>query len=99
MLDKHGGLYDKVTCLVDMGQAVDTVYLNSSKAFDMVPHSLLLEKLMHYGLDKWSVQWVGNWLTGRTQRVVINSSFSKWQPVTSGVPRDQYWAQCYSVSL
>ena len=80
--------YDKVTCLVDMGQAVDIVYLGFSKAFDMVPHSLLLEKLMRCGLDKWSLQWVGDWLTGCTQRVAINTSFSKWQPVTSGVPRD-----------
>ncbi|GAB0196100.1 mitochondrial enolase superfamily member 1 [Grus japonensis] len=39
---------------------------------------------MHYGLDEWSVRWVGNWLTGCTQRVLVNSSFSNWQPVTSG---------------
>ena len=42
---------------------------------------------MHYGLDERSVQWVGNWLTSHTQGVVINSSFSMWQPVTSGVPQ------------
>ena len=64
---------DRVTCLVDMGRVVDAVYLDFCKAFDTVPHSLLLEKLMRYGLDKWSVQRVGNWLTGRTQRVVVNS--------------------------
>ncbi|KAK4806645.1 hypothetical protein QYF61_021241 [Mycteria americana] len=38
--------------------------------------------LMRYGLDKQSVRWVGNWLTDRTQKVVVNSSFSNWQPVT-----------------
>ncbi|KAK4831719.1 hypothetical protein QYF61_018771 [Mycteria americana] len=78
---------DKVTCSIDMGQAVDIVYLDFSKAFDRVSHSLLLEKLMRYGPDKRSVRWVGNWLTGCTQRVVVNSSFSNWQPVTSGVPQ------------
>ncbi|KAK4815527.1 hypothetical protein QYF61_003219 [Mycteria americana] len=66
---------------------MDIVYLDFSKAFNMVSHSLLLEKLMGYGLDKWSVQWVGSWLTGRTRRVVVNSSFSNWQPVTGGVPQ------------
>ncbi|KAK4825952.1 hypothetical protein QYF61_003470 [Mycteria americana] len=79
--------YDKVTSSVDVGHTVDIVYLGFSMAFDTVSHSLLLEKLMCYGLDKWSVRWVGNWLTGCTQRVVVNSSFSIWQPVTSGVPQ------------
>jgi len=45
----------KVTCSVDVGQAGDIVYLDFSKAFHKVFHSRLPEKLMHYGLDKWSV--------------------------------------------
>jgi len=68
-----------------VGKAVEIVYPDFSKAFNTVSHSLLLEKLMRYGLDKWSVPWVENWLTGRTQRVVVNGSFSNWQPVTCGV--------------
>ncbi|PKU49077.1 rna-directed dna polymerase from mobile element jockey-like [Limosa lapponica baueri] len=57
----------------------------------MVSHSLLLEKLMYCGLDKWSVQWVGNCLRGCTQRVVVNSSFTNWQLVTSGVLQGSVW--------
>ena len=48
--------YNKVTCSVDVGPVVDIVYLDFSKVFETVPHSLLPEKLMCHGLDKWSVQ-------------------------------------------
>lgn len=54
---------EKVTCLVDVGQAVDIVYLDFSKAFAMVSNSLLLKKLMCHSVDKWSMQQVRNWLT------------------------------------
>ncbi|GAB0182508.1 mitochondrial enolase superfamily member 1 [Grus japonensis] len=43
--------YDKVTHLVDEGKAVDVVYLDFSKAFDTVSHSVLLEKLAAHALD------------------------------------------------
>ena len=50
--------YDKVTHLVDKGKAVDVVYLDFSKAFATVPHSILTEKLAAHGLDGCTLLWV-----------------------------------------
>jgi len=43
--------YDQVTLLVDEGKAVEVIYLDFSKAFDTVSHSIHLEKLAAHGLD------------------------------------------------
>ena len=57
--------YDLVTHLVGEGKAVDVVYLDFSKAFDTVSHSILLQKLAVCGLDRYTLSWVRNWLEGR----------------------------------
>ena len=50
--------YDKVTVLVDEDKTVDVVYLDFSKAFDTVPHNILMEKLAAHGLDGHMLCWV-----------------------------------------
>jgi len=43
--------YNQVTHLGEEGKAVDVIYLDFRKAFDTVPHSILLETLSARGLD------------------------------------------------
>ena len=69
---------DQVTCLVDEGKAVDVMYLDFSKDFDSVSHSILLEKLVAHGLYRYTLCWVKKWLDDRAQRVVVNGVKSSW---------------------
>ncbi|KAF7248797.1 RNA-directed DNA polymerase from mobile element jockey [Varanus komodoensis] len=79
--------YDKVLRWLDGGDAMDVVYLDFSKAFDKVPHDILVEKLRSFGIHQSTVWWIRAWLTDRKQRVTISGESSEWWPVTSGVPQ------------
>ena len=65
----------------------DVVVLDFSKAFDVVPHQRLLHKLDHYGIRGTTLNWIQNFLTNRTQKVVVDGSSSESARVRSGVPQ------------
>ena len=74
------------SCLDNRGK-VGTILMDLSKAFDCLPHDLLLAKLKAYGFTMDSLKLMNSYLSGRFQRVRIGSAFSKWLEVLLGVPQ------------
>ena len=72
---------------LDRRTPLDMIIMDFSKAFGTVPHKRLLFKLQSYGITGNIHQWITNFLTKRTQRVVVNGENSEWVPVKSGVPQ------------
>ena len=58
-----------------------------SKAFDCLPHDLLIAKLHAYGVDSKSLRILSSYLTNRKQRVRIGTSYSSWFDILTGVPQ------------
>ena len=64
---------------------MDVVLIDYSKAFDVVPHSLLLNKLISLGVCSQTVKWLLEFLSDRHQVVDVNGTRSTTANVTSGV--------------
>ena len=61
--------------------------MDLSKAFDCLPHDILLCKLSAYGLSKNLVKLLGNYLTDRSQQVKLKGVVSSWAGIRKGVPQ------------
>ena len=66
---------------------VRALFLDISKAFDKVWHEGLLHKLKQNGITGSLHQLLGDYLSNRKQRVVLNGIESEWEDVLSGVPQ------------
>ena len=91
---KKYGCHHVLTKLIeDSKQALDKhmnvglLLLDLSKAFDCLPHRLLLCKLHAYGVSRDSCSLLLSYLGNRLQRVKISSAKSEWVKMTKGVPQ------------
>ena len=72
---------------LDNGEKVGAIFMDLSKAFDTINHSLLLAKLKAYGFSNQALRLLQSYLCNRFQRSIINGSFSSWNEVITGVPQ------------
>ncbi len=61
--------------------------LDYRKAFDLVDHNLLVSKLSNFEIKPTVINWIADFLRGRTQRVKINSVLSSFLQVPAGIPQ------------
>jgi hypothetical protein len=69
---------------MDKGESIMVVFFDFSKAFDLVDHALLLNKLEAH-LPEWLIKWVEAYLKNRKQRVKTANFTADWKKVEAGV--------------
>ena len=79
-------LIDKIVSALDNGDSVIGVFLDFSKAFDTVDHTILLKKLHKLGI-RGVASWIKSYLTNRKQFVYFNNVTSSNKTITCGVPQ------------
>ena len=72
---------------LDSNQVVGAVFMDLSKAFDCLPHSLIIAKLHAYGLSLDACKFLSSYSSGRHQRVKIQNDRSNWKLISKGVPQ------------
>ena len=93
-------LVDQLLFDLNRNRASGLVFIDYKKAFDLIDHGLLLEKLKAYGARGNELDLLRSFLSGRTQYVHINGCHSSPRTVSAGVPQGAFLAPfCFSYLL
>ena len=80
-------LIDHICKEMDKGDTPFSIFLDLSKAFDMLDHDILINKLKHYGINGKPLSWFKSYLTNRIQYVEIEGTSSNMLHSERGVPQ------------
>ena len=80
-------LVDEWISAIDKHEIVGTIFLDLSKAFDLVDHGILLDKLRLFNIDSSTCSWFSSYLSCRSQKTYVSGISSDIKPVLSGVPQ------------
>ncbi len=71
----------------DNSEYTVAVFLDLSKAFDTIDHSLLLKKMEYNGIRGLALTWFKSYLSERKQYVSYNNISSEFRTIKCGVPQ------------
>ena len=80
-------LVDEWREALDNDELVGAIFMDLSKAFDMVDHAILLQKLAKYGVNGAEMRWFLGYLRDRKQRVRVDAAELEWAEIQRGVPQ------------
>ena len=72
---------------LNKGNKIGAIFMDLSKSFDTLDHSLLIAKLEAYGFDILSLELMKNYLTNRKQKCEVGNCFSIWRKIIPRVPQ------------
>ena len=80
-------LHDKISSALDNGELAVGIFLDLSKAFGTVNHSILFDKLEHYGIRGLALKWIKSYFSNRLQFVEYKGHNSSCINISCGVPQ------------
>ena len=72
---------------MDEGNVIGVSFLDFRKAFDLVNHNILIDKLKYYNFNNSAIEWISSYLSNRHQSVHIGNARSSRRTITCGVPQ------------
>ena len=80
-------LVDRIITQMDKKEVPINIFLDLSKAFDTIDHTVLLAKLRYYGIHDTALLLLKSYLNNRKQYVEFEDTKSEILPITIGVPQ------------
>ncbi len=88
-------LIDSWKYALDNDKFVGTLLIDLSKAFDCIPHGLLIAKMKAYGLSDEACTFMSRYICDRYQRVKVSNTKSSWTKLTKAYHKALGWVHFY----